>query len=546
MPSEHPFPVKRVLVWALFLAFMVPVALAQDKKAESLKQEEVEDYYDRWLNQDVVYIISDEERTVFKSLNTPEEKEQFIEQFWFRRDPDPRTSNNEFKEEHYRRIAYANEHYTSGDPGWMTDRGRTYIIHGQPDSIESRPMGGSYIRKMEEGGGNTVVYPYETWRYRHIDGMGEDIEIEFVDPTGTGEFKLAVFDWEKDAGTWLGVGPTLAEQLGQAERADRQAISPGAGGAGYGPANWYRRSSDTPFARYERVARIGLAPVNKYKDLKELVEVNIRYENLPFKVKEDYFRLNEGQALVPITFEVSNRELTFKDEEGQQVARLGVYAIVSTMTNRVITEFEDDFVVRYKPEEMATGMLKSSVYQKVLPLDLHNRYKVEVVLKDLGSGKTGVIRQALVPPKFDDQHLQGSSLLLSDQVEALPDVPDDNPMFVVGDVRVLPRPDNRFTSEMPLGIYYQVYNAGLDQATFEPSLRVTYKLFQGGKLLASAVDEHGESIQFFSGRRVVVMKHLSLTGLEPGQYQVEIEVQDELTNETLQKKGEFTVVTATS
>jgi hypothetical protein len=331
-----------------------------------------------------------------------------------------------------------------------------------------------------------------------------------------------------------------------AERADRPAISPALAGNYNNPQNWYRRSSDTPFARYERAANIGVAPVTKYKDLKELVEVNIRYENLPFKVKEDYFRLNQAQALVPITFEVPNRELTFKDEGGQQVARLGIYVIVSSMTNRIVTEFEDDFVVRYKPEEMAAGLLKSSVYQKVLPIDLHNRYKVEGVLKDLGSGKTGVIRKALNPPKFDEQHLQGSSLLLSDKVETLPDIPDGNPMFVVGDVRVLPRPDHRFTSDMPLGIYYQVYNAGLDQTTFEPSLKVTYKLYHDGKLLASAVDENGESIQFFSGRRVVVMKHLSLDGLQPGDYQVEIEVQDELTNESLQQKGDFTVVTTTS
>jgi GWxTD domain-containing protein len=536
--------VIRVLALAFSLIFLMPLGFAQDDRTQELRQEEVEDYYSRWLSQDVVYIISDEERAVFQSLNTPEEKEQFIEQFWFRRDPDPRTSYNEFKEEHYRRIAYANEKFTSGDRGWMTDRGRVYIIHGPPDSMESRPMGGVYLRKIEEGGGNTVVHAYETWWYRHIDGMGDGVELEFVDPTGTGEFKLAVYDWEKDAGMMVGEGFTNAEMLGQATRADRQALSPGAGGAGAGPQNWYRRSSDTPFARYEKVARIGAAPITKYKDLKELVSVDVNYDVLPFEVKEEYFRLNETQALVPITIQVPNRELSFTDESGQQVARMGVYGIVSTMTNRVITEFEDDFVVRYSPDELAAGVLRSSVYQKIVPLDLNTRYKVELVLKDVAGGKTGVMRKALVPPKFDDDHLQGSSLILSDRIEALSEIPNDEQMFVVGDVRILPRMGGEFTNEMPLGIYYQIYNAGLDQATFEPSLKVTYRLLREGNVLAVAEDDAGESTQFFSGRRIVLMKNLSLDGLDPGKYQVEIEVQDQLTNETLRQVGNFTVVTS--
>jgi len=116
---------------ATLLVFAVPITVAGQtrERTQSLIQEEARDYYRKWLDEDVVYIITDEEREIFENLATEEEREQFIEQFWFRRDPDPTTSENEYKEEHYRRIAYANEHFRSGFPGWMTDRGRIYILH---------------------------------------------------------------------------------------------------------------------------------------------------------------------------------------------------------------------------------------------------------------------------------------------------------------------------------------------------------------------------------------------------------------------------------
>ena len=147
-------------------------------------QEESDDHFEKWLNQDVAYIITPGEKTVFESLNTDLERETFIEQFWRRRDPDPSTAVCEYKEEHYPRIAYANQWFRSGKPGWTTDRGRIYILHGPPDEIESHPSGGPYQRPVHEGGGFTSTHPFEIWRYRRLEGIGEDVELEFVDPVG--------------------------------------------------------------------------------------------------------------------------------------------------------------------------------------------------------------------------------------------------------------------------------------------------------------------------------------------------------------------------
>ena len=209
----------QVPTFLLAILISFPPATAQTRQQQA---EEAESYYRKWLKTDVLYIISASEREVFGKLSTTEEKDHFIEQFWFRRDLDPRTGINEFKEEHYRRIAYANEKYHSGIEGWRTDRGMIYILFGKPDGLEKHPEGGTYVRKWEEGGGRTYTYPFEVWFYRHLEGVGPGIEIEFVDVSRTNEYRIALDPEQKDAlFTIPGAGLTLAEQLGSMSRIDR-------------------------------------------------------------------------------------------------------------------------------------------------------------------------------------------------------------------------------------------------------------------------------------------------------------------------------------
>jgi GWxTD domain-containing protein len=163
-----------------------PPLLAQVKQAPATVQEA--NPYRLWLNQDVAYIITNEERAAFKSLQSDPEREHFIEQFWLRRDPTPGTPENEFKEEHYRRIAYTNDHFAAAIPGWKTDRGRIYITYGPPDEKESHPSGSA-----------TQPYPYEQWLYHFIEGVGTNVVIEFIDPNKTGEYRMTLDPSEKDA-----------------------------------------------------------------------------------------------------------------------------------------------------------------------------------------------------------------------------------------------------------------------------------------------------------------------------------------------------------
>src|SRR5437879_11622688 len=176
----------------------------------------------KWLDEDVSYVITNEERTAFKALKTDEEREQLIEQFWLRRDPTPDTVDNEFKEEHYARIAYANERFASGIPGWKTDRGRIYILYGKPDEIESHPSGGTYDRPIEEGGGTTSTFPFEIWRYRYVEGIGNEVLLEFVDPSMSGEYRMTIDPSEKDALLHVpGAGLTFDEQFFGRDKAQR-------------------------------------------------------------------------------------------------------------------------------------------------------------------------------------------------------------------------------------------------------------------------------------------------------------------------------------
>src|SRR5436190_5957391 len=237
-----------------------PKGLTPKEKEKQRKalQKELDRPYDKWLKEDVVYIITDEEKTTWKRLATAEERDQFIEQFWLRRDPSPDTPENEYKEEHYRRIAYANEHYASGIPGWKTDRGRIYISFGPPDENESHPSGGSYERPIEEGGGSTSTYPFEKWRYRYLEGIGSDINIEFVDTTMTGEYRMTMDPSEKDALLMVpNAGLTLMEQMGMASKTDRFSRTDG---TRLGTSPLGETASMNQFTRLEQFAKLQKPP----------------------------------------------------------------------------------------------------------------------------------------------------------------------------------------------------------------------------------------------------------------------------------------------
>ena len=289
--------------------------------------------YKKWLEEDVVYIITDEERAAFKQLSNDEERDNFIEAFWQRRDPTPDTEENEYKEEHYQRIAYANEHFAAGVPGWKTDRGRIYIVYGKPDEIESHPSGGTYERPMEEGGGETSTFPFEDWRYRYIEGIGQEVIIEFVDPCMCGEFHMTMDRSEKDAlliHSQRRPDPVRADGHGQQDCALPAAMVWSV--SGLVPTAAMLQTKE--FDRLEQFAKLQAAPQVKFTDLEGSVNSKVILNPMPFDVRADFVKVTSDTVLVPVTIQMKNRDITFVNKDGVQRGTVNIFARLTTLTGK--------------------------------------------------------------------------------------------------------------------------------------------------------------------------------------------------------------------
>jgi GWxTD domain-containing protein len=516
-----------------------PLSEKERRKREAKLRKELETPYRKWLNEDVAYIITDEERAAFKKLQTDEEREQFIEQFWLRRDPTPDSVENEFKEEHYRRIAYANERYASGIPGWKTDRGRIYITFGPPDEIESHPSGGTYERPPEEGGGTTSTFPFEQWRYRYIEDIGNDIIIEFVDPTMSGEYRMTMDPSEKDALLYVpNAGLTLMEQMGLSSKTDRFSRTDGTHlGVPFGGET--QRMNQ--FNRLEQFAKLQRPPAVKFKDLEAAVNSRISYNLLPMKVRVDYFPITEASVLTYITLQFDNKDLEFKAKDGVQKAFVNIYGKVTTMTRRMaVTPFEDTVTIDAPTEYLAEYSKRRSIYQKTVPLP-PGTYRLTVSAKD-GGGNMTVYEQALNVPRIDSEKPMPSTMILADVVEKVPARSIGSGMFVIGGTKVRPRVDEVFKREEKMGIYMKVYNLGTDEVTRKPVGEVEYELVKKGsnERIATMKDELGE-LPDASGNQVTIEKFLNLNTLSPGQYTIRLKITDKTKNQVLTPSADFTV-----
>src|ERR1700722_1037023 len=313
-------------------------------KQQKELRNELKGPYKKWVDEDVRWIITDQELKAFKSLSNDEERDNFIETFWQRRNPDPDSPENEFREENYRRIAYANEHYAAGKPGWETDRGHIYIAYGKPDSIESHPSGGSYERPMEEGGGETSTFPFETWHYRYIEGIGDNIDIEFVDTCMCGDYHMTLDRSEKDALLHVpGAGLTMYEQMGQSKKADR--FNGGLESLGAGPLSGSNATKE--FDRLEQFAKLQAAPPVKFKDLEAFITEHkvLNGPVFPFDVRTDYIKVTEDTVLVPITLQIKNKDITFSTKDGVSKGVVNILGRVTTITGRIAQTFEDTVLV---------------------------------------------------------------------------------------------------------------------------------------------------------------------------------------------------------
>ena len=518
------------------------VAKPLTKKQIARKQKELERElqgpWKKWLNEDVVYIITEEEKRAFKQLKTDEERQQFVEAFWLRRDPTPDTEENEYKEEHYRRIAYSNDHYASGIPGWKTDRGMIYIKYGAPDEVDSHPSGGSYERPIEEGGGETSTYPFEDWRYRYIDGVGTNVIIEFVDQTMSGEYHISLDPEEKDALLYVpGAGLTMSEQMGMADKTQRFQRTDG---THLGTGNQPLPESMNEFTRLEQYANLMKAPTIKFKDLDAVVNSNIRYNTLPMQVRVDYIRVTDATVYANVSVQFKNSDLNYATKDKISKATVNIYGRITTLTRKSVNWFEDTVSAEVPAEMLQQAMNGSQIYSKRVPL-APGTYRLNVVAKDTVGNTVNNYEQALVVPHYDEEQLGSSSVILADELERVPTNSIGSGQFVIRSSKVRPRINDTFKQAETMGIYTEFYNLGMDQKTKKPEGTIEYDVVNADNKTVLTQTEQITAIPNASAFLVTVEKKLPLKSLAPGKYTLKLRVTDKLKNQSLSPSTPFTV-----
>jgi GWxTD domain-containing protein len=521
-----------------------PLTEKQKKASSKALKQELSSTYKKWLNEDVRYIITPEEMSAFKQLSNDEERDQFIEQFWLRRDPTPDTPENEFKEEHYRRIAYANEHFASGIPGWRTDRGRIYIVYGPPDQIDAHPSGGSFNRPMEEGGGETSTFPFEDWRYRYIEGIGQEINLEFVDPCMCGEFHLTVDPNEKDALLHTpGGGQTLYEQMGLSSKTARVTGDPFAANAG--PEQMIQNNSE--FNKLETLAKINTPPKVKFKDLEEVVSHKINVNLMPFEIRTDFVRVTGDTVLVPVTVQIKNKDITFASKDGIQRGTVNIFGRVTGMTGKIAQTFEDTVQVDVPTELLEKTMEHSSLYWKAIPLR-PGRYRFDIVVKDVNGDRVGTWSHGVLVPEFNEDKLASSSMILADHMEKVATKNVGSGSFVLGETKLayphLDAPDGKpasFKRDQRMNLWMQVYNLQADEKTKKSSAKIEYEIVNTANNQSVLHSSESTDTMGNVGDQITLEKSLALSAFQPGIYKLTVKVDDNISKQQIAPSVRFAV-----
>ena len=531
-----------VLTLSLLIVWSVLTVTGQQNKPTKAQQqakekEEGGNYLKKWTQEEVPYIIQPEEEDAFNKLRTDEEREQFIEAFWARRDTNPDTYENEYREGYYRRILQANEKFTSGIPGWKTDRGRIYIMHGPPDEVDTHAMGGTYQRDIAEGGGRTNTFPFERWRYRNVDGLGSNVILEFVDSSMSGEYRLTFDPAEKDALLHVpGAGLTEYEERMGLDKADRLNRDFAMAGSPFGTG--IRGKSQ--FDLMDQYYQIQKPPTIKYKDLEAQVTANLSFNVLPFDYRADFLKVTDESVQVSITVQVAEKYLTFKEErssDGSKIMRATgrIEGLITDLTGRRIQTIEDFFEVWHSPSSMNPEGVQ--VYQKVLFLR-PKAYKLFLLVNDAKSNNSGTISTRLEVKRFPEGNLSASSLILADLVDTLSPRATDL-QYRIGNLKVRPSVTKVFRPTQSMNVFAQVYGLQLDAQTHKPSVSTEVLITRDGQEVKRIQDEVTE----FAGaaQQMNFIKEIAMKDFTPGEYQVVVKITDKLASAPLVLTDKFTV-----
>jgi GWxTD domain-containing protein len=321
-----------------------------------------------WLNEDAVYIISPQERCAFLRLSTDQERAQFIEAFWARRAPDPTSLDNSFELEHYERIAFADEKYGGRISGWKTDRGRIYILFGPPDSIESHRAGEKNDQPTEVGP-QTFPYPAEVWHYHHLRGVEEDVGVTFLDPDGSGNYRLSLSPEGKEEPIFA-----TSEKL------------PRSGG---GEVN--KKSSQSI------VLFVGQMPTPQvqFKDLEACVSARIIRNQVPFNHRIEFSKATDATTLARISIYPAGEQ---PNPTGNSNASVGIFEVFGRISER------SGWIVRTIEAFISLDGRKNTARAEghFIAALAPGTYRLAIAVKNMVNGEVGTLGTPMQVPTYDE------------------------------------------------------------------------------------------------------------------------------------------------
>jgi len=568
------------LVGAAFLsAGAVPGPGAEDPPAAGLQKPQKEgkapalaERFRKWLNEEVVYIVSENERDVFRSLRTDAERDNFIKMFWKRRDPTPETPVNEFREEHYRRIAFANDTYFEGKVGWRSDRGRVYIMFGPPDFFETNPGGGRGFLFGAQA--PTAEFPSEVWTYREIPGLKTQesrVDFTFVNYYGAGSYQLTD-------------NPALANALRNVSLPARYAgyndyPSDGAFKSPTEVAQMSQKAYQRPLQQLQMMAELTksrgevleeLERSSRQRKLKGIVESKASLSGLALSSKESYLRGADGLTYVPMVLEVAAKDLEFRPAKDRFQGLVNFYIEVKD-ANGPIFQKSDRLEMNLKEDSYRRRLTENYQYLQGASLK-PGRYFLHLVVWDELSGNVGYADRWIDVPSLASGDFGASEIILARdirRVETKPaeilietkdlpamqtlrgtdlKVPDKLNMarprggpYTFGDLDVNPATTSVYSRSDELAYFYQIYSATFDEDLGVARLRVEEKILKGNETVAE-IGEPGD-VQVPIARRsegpINRGNRFRLADLAPGRYELLVRVRDVFSGKTSEKRTHF-------
>lgn len=439
---------RRIPIAAAILLLACAFRLPAQKTAAGLTEK-----YRIWLEEEVAYIITPTERQVFRDLASDREQDSFIEAFWRHRDPTPGTDKNEYREEHYRRLAYANRHFRgTGRPGWKTDRGKVLIILGEPKTV--RPYTGT-----------DAVYPAEVWSYQGVEAPGLAREFDLIfyqkgrigdyvlyDPAGDGPWSLMT-NFRGNQGDYLEAYETLSIIEPELARLSISLI-PGESVRNFPSLMSTALLQNIDSAAYRSVEDLW---ARKFKEFKGLVEVEY---SANYMDSGSVLQVILDSSGIPfVHFAIQPKNISLVGERNRVSTDLIFNGILTDLQRRTVYQFDKKVALRFTQEQYEKLRQRPFIFTDLFPI-LPGEYKISVLMKNSVSKEFTTLEGTVrFPTAFPIPRLSPLLLCFNATRLAAPAVAAPKP-FVVRDVQLYSDPESTFVVKDALHIYTQVLGLG--------------------------------------------------------------------------------------